>query len=206
MSRRAYDRNDPSQSGFHSRQCCAHRKLCLIVGRSRKRSPHRPVRRRVGFGAGIESSGCGSLSTSPQVHLEEGPTGRRLFFQMLTHLFPGRSIGRVAVHADPLAHLAAEHLPDRHVPGFARQIPAGDFDCGNATAGTTKPSELLDLAEDLRNVARVHADEAALQHQPACFAGIIADLAISGNALVRIEAHEHGSLGMCDTHVGDSQG
>ena len=64
---------------------------------------------------------------------------------------------------------------------------------------------LLDLAEDLRDIARVHADDAALQHQAVRLAAIVADLAIPGNALVGIEADEHGSERMRNAHVGDPQ-
>src|ERR1035441_9468950 len=124
---------------------------------------------------------------------------------MLTHGFPGRPAGGVAIEAHTVAHLAAQHLPDGHAPGLARQIPAGYLDPGNTTAIATKPAVLLDLAEYLRHIARVHADNAALQHQTVRFAAIVPDLAIPGNALVGIQTDEHGSVRMRNAHVGDPQ-
>ena len=70
----------------------------------------------------------------------------------------------VAVAADAVAELAAEKLPDRHAPGLAREVPAGDLDAADAARLAGVAAELLDAAEDLLDVAGVLAEDAALQH------------------------------------------
>src|ERR1035441_2750522 len=112
---------------------------------------------------------------------------------MVAHPFPGRHTDGVAIEAYAVAHLAAQHLPDGHAPGLAGQVPAGYLDAGDTAAIAAKSAMLLDFAEYLRHIARVHSDDAALQHQAVRLAAIVADLSIPRYALVGIEADEHGS-------------
>jgi hypothetical protein len=73
--------------------------------------------------------------------------------------------GGVGVAADAVAKFAAEHLVYRHVISLARQIPQRHFQGAHASALARRTAELLDLAEDFINVARVLAQNAALQFE-----------------------------------------
>src|ERR1017187_7376903 len=119
---------------------------------------------------------------------------------MVAHPFPGRHTDGVAIEAYAVAHLAAQHLPNRHTPGLARQVPAGHLDAGDTAAIAAKSAVLLDFAEYLRHIARVHSDDAALQHQAVRLAAIVADFAIPGYALVGIETEDRKSTRLNSSH------
>ena len=93
----------------------------------------------------------------------------------------GRS-RRVGIEPDAIAELAAEHLPARHAPGLAGQVHHGHLDAAHAAGLPRVAAELLDLAEDLVDVAGVLAEDAALEHQRVGLARAVAHLAPSRQA------------------------
>jgi len=118
-----------------------------------------------------------------QVHFEESPTLCHPFFQMVAHLVRRSAYWwcrSICVHGRASCRdICQTGTPRPSPPG-----PAGHLDGGNTAAIATKPAVLLDLAEYLRHIARVHSDDAALQHQAVRLAAIVADLTIPGDALL----------------------
>ncbi|MNW51961.1 hypothetical protein D3C74_294610 [compost metagenome] len=92
-----------------------------------------------------------------KIHLEEGEAGFHPLLERFAHRFAGVLADniRVAIHANPIAELAAEHLVDRHAIRFAGQIPERKLDSADAAALTRMPAKLLDPAEQLVDIARV---------------------------------------------------
>ena len=117
--------------------------------------------------------------------------------------------GGIAVDADLVAELAAQHLVNRDVVGFARQVPQRHFHSAHAAALPRVAAELFDLAENPVDVAGVLAENPALQLQRVILARAIADFAQSIDALVGIDADDGGghrnSPHHHDPHVGDLQ-
>ena len=79
-----------------------------------------------------ERAGRVAEQVDPQIHLEPGEALVLAQLQALAvHLRIVR-FGGVGVAADLVAELAAEHLVDRHVVGFAGQIPQRHLDAADA--------------------------------------------------------------------------
>ena len=145
-----------------------------------------------------------------EVHLEEGKTHLHALLQRLAHGLTGVLAAHVgiAIDADLVAELAAQHLVDGHAIGFARDIPEGQLDATDAAGLASMMAELLDAAEDLVDVAGVLAQDAALEHQGIALAAAIAHLAIAHQALVGVDLDQragHGGADVGDAHVGDAQ-
>ena len=117
--------------------------------------------------------------------------------------------GGVAIAADLVAELAAEHLVDRHAVGFARQVPERHLDAADAAGLPRVAAELFDLAEDLVDVAGILAQDAALQDQRVVLAGAVAHFAEAVDALVGVDADDRRrhrrSAHHHHAHVGDLQ-
>ena len=115
----------------------------------------------------------------------------------------------VAIHAHAVAELAAEHLVDRHAVGLAGKVPQRDLDRRDAAALAAVAAELLDAPEEPVDVARVLAEEPALQHQREGLAGAVADLAEADDPLVGVDLQERGRERRADdvgaADVGDAQ-
>ena len=113
---------------------------------------------------------------------------------------------RVGVNSNFVAELPAEHLKDRHVVGFAGQVPQRHLDAGDSAALPRRPAKLLDLAEQPVHVARVFVEETALEEERIGGAGAIAHFAQTVNVLVRVQAQD-GPLPLDHRHaqVGDFQ-
>jgi len=129
-----------------------------------------------------------------EVHLEEREAARHALLQGLAHVAAAALRVRVAVAADAVAPPAAEQLPHRHAPRLARDVPARELDRAHAARLAAVAAELLDAAEDLLDVARVLAEDAALQDFRVGAAGGVAHLAVADEALVRVDLHERAAL------------
>ena len=93
----------------------------------------------------------------------------------------------VGVEADAIAEPAAEQLPARHAPGLAGKVHQGHLDAADAAGLPRRRAELLDAPEDLVDVARVLAEDPALQHQRVAFVAPVAHFAPADQPLVRID-------------------
>ena len=117
--------------------------------------------------------------------------------------------GRVAVAADAVAVLAAQHLVDRHVVGLARQIPERLFDRHHAAGLAADAAELLDLLENLLDIAGILPKNAALEEQSIGLAGAVPDFAVARDALVGVDAddgaRERSPGKHRDAQIGDPQ-
>ena len=125
-----------------------------------------------------------------QIHLEEGEACVHPFFELPGKPFHSRHGRRVHVQTDAVAVLAAEQLVDGNAVRLARQVPQGHFDAGDAAALSSVVAELSDLLEQSFDVARVFAEQSALEHQRVSLAAAVANLAIAGNPLIRIDADQ----------------
>ena len=109
----------------------------------------------------------------------------------------------------PIAELAAEHLVDRNPIGFAGNVPQRDLDRRYAAALPAVPAELLDPAKQAIDIARVLAEQPALQHQSVGRAASVAHLAKADDSLIGVDLEQDGAerrtddLG--DPHVGDAK-
>ena len=145
-----------------------------------------------------------------EIHLEEGVAERHPLLQPLAGLRAARHarVG-VAIHAHPVAELAAEHLVDRNAVGLAGEVPERDLDRRHAAALAAVTAELLDAPEEPVDVARVLAEEAALQHQREGGAGAVAHLAEADDPLVGVDLQERRrerrADDVGDAHVGDAK-
>jgi hypothetical protein len=140
------------------------------------------------------------------VHLEEGEPHLHALLERLAHGragVPAAHIG-VAVDADLVAELAAEHLVDGHPIGLAGQVPEGELYGADAAALPGVVAELLDAPKDLVDLAGVLAEDAALEHQRVLFAGAVAHLAIAHQPLVGIDLDQRAPVQHGDAHVGDA--
>ena len=105
------------------------------------------------------------------IHLEELEAIVHALFEPLAHDVPiGDRIG-IAIDQRFIAELTARQLISRHTVGFARQIKERHFDAANAAALPRMKAELLDLAEDLVDIARILAQQARLEHERISWAG-----------------------------------
>ncbi len=115
----------------------------------------------------------------------------------------------IAVHADLVAELAAQHLIDRNAVGLARDIPQRKLHTANAARLTGLTAVLLDAAENLIDVAGVFANEETLEHLRVELSGAIAHLTIARDALVGLNAQQGAVHGSADdvnkTHVRDAK-
>ena len=115
----------------------------------------------------------------------------------------------VAIDAHLVAELAAEHLVDRDAIGLAGEVPERDLDRRDAAALPAVAAELLDAAEQPVDVARVLAEQPALQHQRVGGAGAVAHLAKPDDALVGVDLEqrrgERRADDFGDPHVGDAK-
>src|SRR4029078_9603016 len=113
----------------------------------------------------------------------------------------------VGVQTHAIAEPAAQHLPARHAPRLAGEVHHRHLDSAHAAALPRVPAELLDLPEDLVDVARVLAKETALEHQRVRLACAVAYFAPADDTLVGIDADDrtcHGRLDDDrDANVGD---
>ncbi len=102
---------------------------------------------------------------------------------------------RVGVDPDAIAEFSAHHLVHRHVVGFARQVPQRHLDPAHAAGLPRVKTELLDLPENLVDVAGILAQDAALEHQRVILGSTVAHFTQSVNALVGIDANHRAPHG-----------
>ncbi len=145
-----------------------------------------------------------------EVHLERRVA--RVHAGLLHAPAEGVRVGRrggIGVEADPVPVLAAQHLIHGDVVGLAGQVPQGGLHPGDAAALAAVVAELLDDSEDLLDVARVLAKDAALQHQGVLLGAVVAHLAVAPEALVRVDpddrAPERDTADLGDAQVGDAE-
>ena len=79
---------------------------------------------------------------------------------------------------------------DRHAIGLTGDIPARLFHGGHAAPLPGLPAKLFDLAEDLLNVARILAEDPALQHQSVWGHAAVIHLAVTRDPLIGIDSDE----------------
>jgi len=164
----------------------------------------RYVARDVRAGRVARDPGCLDEAVDGDVDLHEREA---LLDAQLQALAEHRRVGRgrrVGIAADPVTELPAEHLVDRNVVGLARQVPQGHFNAGDAASLARVEAELLDLPEHLVHVARILADDHALEHHHVVPVGSVAVLADAVDALVRVEPDEPPSE-RGHPHVRDSE-
>ena len=144
-----------------------------------------------------------------EIHLEEREAHLHPRLEGLAHVASAALRVGVAVAADLVAPLAAEELPHGHAPRLAADVPARELHRAHAAGLARVAAELLDAAEHLLHVARVLAEDAALQHRRVGAAGGVADLAVAHDSLVGVEFEERAPLGRAvdvgEAHVGDLQ-
>ena len=94
-------------------------------------------------------------------------------------------------------------------PSLAGQIHQRHLDAAHAAGLPRVAAELLDLAEDLVDVAGVLAEDAALEHQRVGLAGAVAHFAVADQALVGVDADQRTGHRRADddrdAQVGDLQ-
>ena len=98
-----------------------------------------------------------------EVHLQHGKAAIDALLQGMAHLLAGGPVGRIAVHAHPVAELAAGQHKRRHIVRLAGQVHQRHLDAAHAAALAAMEAELLDLAKHAIDVARVFADQVAPQ-------------------------------------------
>src|SRR5262249_25972948 len=110
---------------------------------------------------------------NPYIHLEEFEAALHAFLEQIAHLRTIRHGGGI----DIATHAVTELPPRQHIAGnaigLARQIHQRHFDATNATGLTTMMAELLNLAEDLIDIAGVFTDQTALEQQGIGLAGAV---------------------------------
>src|SRR5574344_404010 len=129
-----------------------------------------------------------------EVHLEEGEAHLHAFDERLAHVASAALGVRVAVAADAVAPLAAEQLPHGKPPRLAAKVPAREFDRADAAGLARVAAELLDPAKNLFDIARILAENAGLEHRRIRPRTRITNLAISDEALVRVELQKRTAL------------
>ncbi len=143
------------------------------------------------------------------IHLEHREAARHALFEFVAHGFAGGFIGRVAIHPNGVAVLAARQHIRRHAIRLAGQIHERHLHRAYAAGLARMPAKLLDLAKDPFNVARVLACDPRLQHQGEGLAGPVAHLADAGESLIRVDPDEREApTPPADRHgaqVGDAQ-
>ena len=126
------------------------------------------------------------------IHLQEGKAMFHALLERVAHLGAvglAAHVG-IAVDADFVAELAAQHLVNGHAEGLAGQIPERHLDAAHPAALAGVPAKLLDAAEELVDVAGIFTQEQAFQHQGIGLGGGITHLAITYQALVGIQLHQ----------------
>jgi len=68
---------------------------------------------------------------------------------------------------------------DGHAVGLAGQVPQGNLDGADPSRLSCVVPELFDAAEELVDLARVLAQDSALEHQGVRLAGAVAHLAVA---------------------------
>ena len=161
--------------------------------------------------SGGRLSGPGDIAeqVDPQVHLQEGKAHLHPLLEFLGELVLVHHRRRVGVQADAVAVPAAEHPVDGDAVGLARQVPQGHLDAGDAAALPAVVAELPNRLEDPLHVARILAEQPALEHQGVPLAAAVADLAVAGDALVRVDPDQgnphRGPRNDGDPQIGDPQ-
>ena len=129
-----------------------------------------------------------------QVHFEEfepASRSREALEEVLGHFLGIRRGCGVGVEENLVAELAPQHLPDRHTPGLTREVPTGHLHCRDAAAPDPRLPVLLDLVKDRGDIAGVHSQDSAFQHQREGLARPRTHIAPPGNTLVRVEPDRH---------------
>ncbi len=147
---------------------------------------------------GLEGSrrrhdGAGDIGDLHQaeVHLEEGEAQVHPRLQSPARLGATGPFGiSIAIEAHLVAELAAQHLVDRDSIGLAGKIPQSDLDTRDPAALPSVTAELLDAAEQAIDVARILAEQSALEHQGIGGAGAIAHFAQPHYPLIGIDLDE----------------
>jgi hypothetical protein len=124
------------------------------------------------------------------VHLEHGKAAGQPAQQLVAHGLAGRLVGRVAIHADGVAKLAAGQDVSRHAVGLAGQVHQRHLHRAHPAALARVVAKLFDLAEQPVHVARVLAQQPVLQHQREGLARAVAHLAVAAQALVGVQADQ----------------
>src|SRR5262249_1772827 len=97
----------------------------------------------------------------------------------------------VGVDADPVAEpSAAEHGVDRDAVNFAGDVPQSHFDRADSPTLPGRTAELFDFAEELIELERVFAEEAALQEQRIGWAGAVTHFAKAIDALIGVDSDD----------------
>ena len=143
------------------------------------------------------------------VHLEELEAGVHALLEALSHdCAIGDGVG-IAIDQHFVAELTARQLIGRYAVGFAGQIKERHFDTADTTALPRMKAELLDLAEDLVDIAGVLAQQARLEHERISWAGAVAHFAIAAYALIGIQPQQRDIKGqrleVDDAQFGDAQ-
>src|SRR4029079_9537639 len=125
-----------------------------------------------------------------EVLLEERETAVHARLQPQALLLRVLGLRGVGVETHAIAEPAAQHLPARHAPGLAGEVHHRHLDSAHAAALPRVPAELLDLPEDLVDVARVLAEEPALEHQRVRLARAVAYFAPADETLVGLDADD----------------
>jgi hypothetical protein len=162
-----------------------------------------------GAGRGDERAGDVPEQRDADVHLQHREAAALALQQPLAHLLRVGHRRRVGVAPHGVAELPADQGVRRHAVRLAGQVHQGHLDAGHATALAAVVPELLDLAEDLVEVARVLADDAALEREGVRGARAVAHLAPADEPLVRVDpddrrAERHPEQ-VGHPHIGDAQ-
>ncbi len=96
----------------------------------------------------------------------------------------------IAVHANLIAELTAQHLPNRNAVDTAYQIPQGDFYRADAAALTGTAAELLNTAEDLIDVTGIFAQDNALEHLGVQSGRTVTHFAVAADTLVGVDTDD----------------
>src|ERR1039458_9880436 len=121
-----------------------------------------------GAQAGGASHGAGNIGDhfDSQVHLEPGESHDFLaLFLALRVDFGILRFGRVAVNANLIAELSAQHLVNRNAVDLADDVPQRHLHGGYSARLTPVAAELLDLLPQVVQSEGVLSHQAALQKQ-----------------------------------------
>src|SRR5262249_33131220 len=123
---------------------------------------------------------------------------------LLEQLLARRAFGRVGIETHAVAELATEHLISRYAVSLACQIPQRHLNAAHASGLPRGGAELFNLAEYLVHVARVLAEDARFENQRINLAPAVAHFAVTGDALVGVNADE-GDVHRRPGNDGDAQ-